>query len=71
MRKCVNDVFGPAVDMAARLQVFARPMKIVSPISMKFDVIDGFQLDDIGGYAIKVLGDVERLNINNNLTKAR
>ncbi|MGD9294949.1 MAG: adenylate/guanylate cyclase domain-containing protein, partial [Roseobacter sp.] len=32
VQKYVYDVFGPAVNMAARLQVFAHPMKIVAPI---------------------------------------
>ena len=71
MQKYVYDVFGPAVNMAARLQVFAHPMKIVAPTEMKFDLIDGFQLDDIGVYEIKGLGDVDLMNVESNLTIAR
>lgn len=71
VQKYVYDVFGPAVNMAARLQVFAHPMKIVAPTSMKFDLIDSFQVDDIGSYAIKGLGDVELMNVESNLTLAR
>ena len=71
VQKYVYDVFGPAVNMAARLQVFAHPMKIVAPVSMKFDLVDGFQLDDIGTYDIKGLGDVELMNVESNLSLAR
>jgi len=71
VQKYVYDVFGPAVNMAARLQVFAHPMKIVAPTSMKFDLIDGFQLDDIGVYKIKGLGDVDLMNVESNLQLIR
>ena len=48
VQKYVYDVFGPAVNMAARLQVFAHPMKIVAPTSMKADLIDQFRIDELG-----------------------
>lgn len=71
VQKYVYDVFGPSVNMAARLQVFAHPMKIVAPTTMKFDLIDSFQVNDIGSYAIKGLGDVELMNVESNLNLAR
>ncbi len=71
VQKYVYDVFGPAVNMAARLQVFAHPMKIVAPIDMKFDLIDGFQVDEIGSYDIKGLGSLELINVEGNLSLAR
>ena len=71
VQKYVYDVFGPAVNMAARLEVFAKPMKIVAPISMKYDLIDGFQIDEIGSYKIKGLGTVELMNVEGNLSLAR
>lgn len=71
VQKYVYDVFGPAVNMAARLQVFAHPMRIVAPVEMKYDLIDGFQIDEIGSYAIKGLGDVELINVEGNLSLAR
>ena len=70
VQKYVYDVFGPAVNMAARLQVFAHPMKIVAPVDMKFDLIDGFQIDEIGSYDIKGLGEVELINVEGNLSRA-
>lgn len=71
VQKYVYDVFGPAVNMASRLQVFAHPMKIVAPVSMKFDLIDGFQVDEIGLYNIKGLGEMELINVEGNLSLAR
>jgi class 3 adenylate cyclase len=53
IQKYVYDVFGPAVNMAARLQVFANPGKIVAPETMKFDLIDEFQIADLGPHDIK------------------
>ena len=71
VQKYVYDVFGPAVNMAARLQVFAHPMKIVAPVAMKYDLVDGFQVDEIGAYQIKGLGEVELINVDGNLSLAR
>lgn len=71
VQKYVYDVFGPAVNMAARLQVFAHPMKIVAPMAMKFDLIDGFHVDEIGAYDIKGLGRMELINVEGNLSLAR
>jgi class 3 adenylate cyclase len=71
VQKYVYDVFGPAVNMAARLQVFAHPMKIVAPIGMKYELVDGFQVDEIGAYDIKGLGSLELINVEGNLSLAR
>ncbi len=71
VQKYVYDVFGRAVNMAARLQVFAHPMKIVAPVEMKFDLIDSFQIDEIGSYKIKGIGDIELINVEGNLQLAR
>jgi hypothetical protein len=46
-------------------------MKIVAPISMKYDLIDGFQVDEIGSYKIKGLGSVELINVEGNLSLSR
>ncbi|WP_298836018.1 adenylate/guanylate cyclase domain-containing protein [uncultured Roseobacter sp.] len=71
VQKYVYDVFGPAVNMAARLEVFAHPMKIVAPVEMKYDLIDGFQVEEIGAYDIKGLGSMELINVEGNLSLAR
>lgn len=71
VQKYVYDVFGPAVNLAARLQVFAHPMKIAAPVSMRYDLIDGFQITEIGTYDIKGVGEVELINVDGNLSLAR
>lgn len=67
IQKYVYDVFGPAVNMASRLQIFANPGNIAAPESMKFALIDEFQITDIGTVAIKGLGDMELINVAANL----
>lgn len=71
VQKYVYDVFGPAVNMASRLEVFAHPMKIVAPIEMKYDLVDGFAVEEIGSYKIKGLGTMELINVEGNLSLAR
>ena len=46
-------------------------MKIVAPLGMKADLIDGFQVDEIGSYKIKGLGTMELINVEGNLALAR
>jgi class 3 adenylate cyclase len=67
IQKYVYDVFGPAVNMAARLQVVADPMQIVAPEAMKFDLIDGFQLSDLGSHSLKGLGEMELISVSQSL----
>ena len=71
VQKYVYDVFGPAVNMAARLQHFANPMKIVCPASMKPELLDAFQMSDIGSYEIKGMGEMDLCNVSTNLSMAR
>lgn len=71
VQKYVYDVFGPAVNMASRLQVFAQPMKIVAPVEMKFDLVDSFHVTEIGRHDIKGVGQVDLVNVEGNLTIAR
>jgi class 3 adenylate cyclase len=63
VQKYVYDVFGPAVNLASRLQMFARPMAIVAPAAMKYDLIDEFQIGELGYHEIKGLGQVELMNV--------
>lgn len=67
IQKYVYDVFGPAVNMASRLQIFANPGNIAAPEEMKYALIDEFQSTDIGTVAIKGLGDMELINVTSNL----
>ncbi|MES0825437.1 adenylate/guanylate cyclase domain-containing protein [Ruegeria sp. SCP11] len=68
IQKYVYDVFGPAVNIASRLQVFANPMKIVAPEEMKFALIDEFQVSDLGPVDIKGMGEMELINVTSGLS---
>ena len=67
----MDPFFGPAVNMAARLQVFAKPMKIVAPEEMKFDLIDAFQISDLGSHDIKGLGQMPLISVTQSLHPVR
>ncbi len=67
IQKYVYDVFGPAVNIASRLQVFANPMKIVAPEDMKFGLIDEFQVSDLGPVNIKGMGEMNLIEVTSGL----
>ncbi len=71
VQKYVYDVFGPSVNMAARLQNVADPMKIVCPATMKMELLDGFHMSDIGTFTIKGMGEMDLCNVGPNLSMAR
>jgi len=68
IQKYVYDVFGPAVNIASRLQVFANPMNIVAPEEMKYALIDEFQVSDLGRVEIKGMGEMELINVSSGLS---
>ena len=63
VQKYVYDVFGPAVNLAARLQVHADPMTIVAPQSMEEALADEFRTDALGAEDLKGLGQVEMVQV--------
>lgn len=63
IQKYVYDVFGPAVNMAARLQVFAEPMTVVAPEQMTAELIDEFQISGLGPQDIKGLGEMDLIDV--------
>ncbi len=67
VQKYVYDVFGPAVNVASRLQVFANPMHIVAPEEMKYALIDEFQIADLGAVDIKGMGRMDLINVSSRL----
>lgn len=71
VQKYVYDVFGPAVNIASRLQVFANPMNIVAPEEMKYDLIDEFQIADLGAVDIKGMGRMDLINVSSRLNVTR
>ncbi|SHE70958.1 Adenylate cyclase, class 3 [Ruegeria intermedia] len=71
VQKYVYDVFGPAVNIASRLQVFANPMNIVAPEEMKYALIDEFQIADLGAVDIKGMGRMDLINVSSRLNVSR
>lgn len=69
VQKYVYDVFGPSVNMASRLQNIADPMAIVCPSDMKTELVDAFQVTDIGRFDIKGMGKMDLCNVSTALTK--
>lgn len=58
VQKYVYDVFGPAVNLAARLQQISDPMEITVQSGMAADLHDEFDLDDLRVQAAKGFGDL-------------
>ena len=63
IQKYVYDVFGPAVNIAARLQVMAEPMTVVASNEMKDALIDEFQIGDLGRHDVKGLGEMRLISV--------
>lgn len=67
IQKSAYDVFGPAVNIALRMQVFANPMNIVAPEEMKNALIDEFQVSDLGPVDIKGMGVIGLISVTSRL----
>jgi class 3 adenylate cyclase len=63
IQKYVYDVFGPAVNMAARLQAHAEPMTILIPDSMKGGLIEEFEIEDAGKRDLHGFGETRVLRL--------
>lgn len=63
VQKYVYDVFGPAVNLAARLQVQAEPMTIVAPAAMQPQLEEEFHITALGRETLKGIGEVEMIQV--------
>ncbi len=63
LQKYVYDVFGPAVNLASRLQEQSEPMQITCAGDMRADLIGEFSLDDAGTADIRGFGEMELLRV--------
>ncbi len=59
VQKYVYDVFGPAVNMAARLQVQSDPMQITICNSMRDELIDEFRISEAETVSLRGFGDTQ------------
>lgn len=67
IQKYVYDIFGPAVNLASRLQEFSEPMQISVQDEMAIVLREQFEMDNLGTRAIRGFGDqdVWRLHDSN------
>lgn len=64
VQKYVYDIFGEAVNLASRLQVFASPMSIVSHDEMKGALVEEFALTDLGHHEVRGMGEMRLLGLS-------
>ena len=57
IQKYVYDIFGPAVNLASRLQQFSDPMQITVQDDVALVLRDQFDLENVGERAIRGFGD--------------
>jgi class 3 adenylate cyclase len=63
VQKYVYDIFGYAVNLASRLQLFAEPMSIVSHDGMKDALVEEFTLSDLGNHEVRGMGEMRLLGL--------
>ena len=63
VQKYVYDVFGPAVNLASRLQEQSEPMQITCAGNMRADLIGEFALEDAGTEDIRGFGEMDLLRV--------
>lgn len=71
VQKYVYDIFGYAVNLASRLQVFAGPMSIVAHDEMKDSLVEEFSLTDLGCHDVRGLGQMRLLGLATSIERDR
>jgi class 3 adenylate cyclase len=69
VQKYVYDIFGEAVNLASRLQVFAGPMQIVAHDAMKKDLVEEFTLTDLGQYDVRGMGEMRLIGVSSEIKR--
>jgi class 3 adenylate cyclase len=64
VQKYVYDIFGQAVNLASRLQVFAEPMSIVTHDEMRRALVEQFSLTDLGHHEVRGIGEMHLLGLS-------
>jgi len=64
IQKYVYDIFGPAVNLATRLQEFSQPMQISVQDSLGQTLRDQFDMESLGTKAIRGFSDQEIWRLN-------
>ena len=71
VQRYVYDIFGPAVNLASRLQGFAEPMSIVAHDEMKEALIEEFDLTDLGQREVRGIGEMRLIGIPTTIGRER
>ena len=71
VQKYVYDIFGQAVNLASRLQLFARPMSIVAHDDMKNLLVEEFTLTDLGQHEVRGMGEMRLLGLSSEIERER
>jgi adenylate cyclase len=71
VQKYVYDIFGYAVNLASRLQLFAGPMSIVAHDEMKNSLVEEFSLTDLGHHEVRGLGQMRLLGLASTIERER
>jgi len=66
IQKYVYDIFGPAVNLASRLQELSEPMQIIVQDEMARDLRDQFDIENIGTESIRGFSEQEVWRLNDN-----
>jgi len=69
VQKYVYDIFGEAVNLASRLQVFAGPMQIVAHDAMKVDLVEDFTLTDLGQHDVRGMGEMRLIGVSSEIKR--
>lgn len=69
VQKYVYDIFGQAVNLASRLQLFAEPNSIVTHSEMKGGLIENFKMDDLGRHEVRGVGEMHLLKVSSALRR--
>ena len=71
VQKYVYDIFGPAVNLASRLQAFAEPMSIVAHDEMKEALVEVFSLTDLGHREVRGIGEMRLIGVSSTIERER
>jgi class 3 adenylate cyclase len=71
VQKYVYDIFGYAVNLASRLQLFAEPMSIVAHDEMKDALVEEFSLTDLGHHDVRGMGQMRLIGLSSVIESER
>ena len=71
VQRYIYDVFGPAVNCAARLQALSEPMEVTVCAGMEADLIDEFDLTNTRVETLRGFGNMKVARLRERAASAR